>query len=295
MINIKNITKVLLLAMFICVCSFDANAQPAPKRSNTNTQPALNSSNPNTQSAYNVIYAISEDLKNNYKPETSEERLRRVHGNATGVDIYTGGKYQPTGRDFIMNIRDDANKAAASKKGKGKSGSSQGTGKSGSAKGSSKSSGGGSQPKVIGDYETDGSEIYRENTSDEAPFTINSRLPVVSSEAVSTISSNIKQDSSFCGSDKGVFGELVTTGITIFKGLRDLIYVVAGFGIIAVAVGGFFGNMNWKWLSAIVLALIVIASAGELIVLLTGCEQYGTTLITNTLKAPTKKVAAQNN
>lgn len=281
MINIKNITKVLLLAMFICVCSFDANAQPAPKRSNTNTQPAVN--------------GIMEFWNNHSRPETNVERLRRVAGNATGIDVYTGGKYQPTGRDLLADNRDAANKTAASKKGKGKSGSSQGTGKSGSAKGSSKSSGGGSQPKVIGEYVTDGSEIYRENTSDEAPFTINSRLPVVSSEAVSTISSNIKQDSSFCGSDKGVFGELVTTGITIFKGLRDLIYVVAGFGIIAVAVGGFFGNMNWKWLSAIVLALIVIASAGELIVLLTGCEQYGTTLITNTLKSPTKKVAEQKN
>ena len=281
MINIKNITKVLLLAMFICVCSFDVNAQPAVNSSNANAQPAVN--------------GIMEFWNNHSRPETSEERLRRVTGNATGIDVYTGGKYQPTARDLLADNRDAANKKAASKKGKGKSGSSQGTGKSGSAKGSSKSSGGGSQPKVTGDYVTDGSEIYRENTSDEAPFTINSRLPVVSSEAVSTISSNIKQDSSFCGSDKGVFGELVTTGITIFKGLRDLIYVVAGFGIIAVAVGGFFGNMNWKWLSAIVLALIVIASAGELIVLLTGCEQYGTTLITNTLKSPTKKVAAQTN
>jgi len=181
MINIKNITKVLLLAMFISVCFFDANAQ-----------------------------SISTP--------------------------------------------------------------SQGTGKGNSA---------------------NVSEIDRSKTSGEAPFTIDRRLPVVSIDAVSAISSNITQDSSFCGEGTGVFGELVKTGQTIFYRLRDLIYVVAGFGIIAVAVGGFFGNMNWKWLSAIVLALIVIASAGELIVLLTGCEQYGTTLITNTLKSPTKKVDVQ--
>ena len=109
-----------------------------------------------------------------------------------------------------------------------------------------------------------------------------------SSSAPSSIpSSNTQQDATFCGADKGVFSELVKTGQKIFTRVRDLIYVVAGFGIIAVAVGGFFGNLNWKWLGAIVISLVVIASAGELIFLLTGCDQYGTSLITNTLEAPT--------
>lgn len=99
--------------------------------------------------------------------------------------------------------------------------------------------------------------------------------------------SNTEEDPTFCGANNGgVFEELVMTGQKIFNRLRDLIYVVAGFGIIGVAVGGFFGNMNWKWLGAIVISLVVIASAGELVVLLTGCEQYGGELITNTLKAP---------
>lgn len=94
----------------------------------------------------------------------------------------------------------------------------------------------------------------------------------------------------FCSSNLGIFSDLVKTGQTIFNRLRDLIYVVAGFGIIAVAVGGFFGNLNWKWLGAIVISLVVIATAGELIVLLTGCEQFSGSLITNTLKEPTPMV-----
>ena len=101
---------------------------------------------------------------------------------------------------------------------------------------------------------------------------------------------NQPQNPTFCSGDLGIFTDLVTTGTTIFNRLRDLIYVVAGFGIIAVAVGGFFGNLNWKWLGAIVISLVVIATAGELIVLLTGCEQFGKTLITNTLTAPTEKL-----
>ena len=99
-------------------------------------------------------------------------------------------------------------------------------------------------------------------------------------------SSNTQQDATFCGDDKGVFSELIMTGQKIFNRLRDLIYVTAGFGMIASAVGGFFGNLNWKWLGAIVISLVVIATAGELIVMLTGCEQYGTSLITNTLSEP---------
>lgn len=90
----------------------------------------------------------------------------------------------------------------------------------------------------------------------------------------------------FCSSNQGLFSELVQTGQKIFYRLRDLIYVVAGFGIIAVAVGGFFGNLNWKWLGAIVISLVVIATAGELIVLMTGCEQFSSSLITNTLTNP---------
>lgn len=90
----------------------------------------------------------------------------------------------------------------------------------------------------------------------------------------------------FCSTDLGIFTELVTTGREIFNKLRDLIYVVAGFGIIAVAVGGFFGNLNWKWLGAIVISLVVIATAGEVVVLITGCDEFDDELITNTLVNP---------
>ncbi len=90
----------------------------------------------------------------------------------------------------------------------------------------------------------------------------------------------------FCSGNLGIFEDLVKTGQRIFNRLRDLIYVVAGFGIIAVAVGGFFGNLNWKWLGAIVISLVVIATAGELIVLLTGCETFSGALISNTLTSP---------
>lgn len=87
-----------------------------------------------------------------------------------------------------------------------------------------------------------------------------------------------------CSTDLGLFAGLITTGNTIFSGLRDLIYVVAGFGIIGVAVGGFFGNLNWKWLGAIIIGLVVIATTGELISAITGCENFTSSMIQDTLK-----------
>ena len=85
-----------------------------------------------------------------------------------------------------------------------------------------------------------------------------------------------------CGADVGMFSDLIKKGTEIFEGLREIIYVVAGFGILAVAVGGFFGNLNWKWLGAIVIGLMVIASTGEILVMITGCEDLN--LVSDTLK-----------
>lgn len=56
-----------------------------------------------------------------------------------------------------------------------------------------------------------------------------------------------------------LFSQLTESGSTIFEGMRGIIYAVAGFGIVAIAIGGFFGNLNWKWLSAIIIGLMVIA------------------------------------
>lgn len=71
-------------------------------------------------------------------------------------------------------------------------------------------------------------------------------------------------------SSDGIFSSLVCTGRLLFEDLRELIYIVAGFGIIAVGVGGIFGNLNWKWLGAIIISLVIIATAGELISVMLG-------------------------
>lgn len=108
---------------------------------------------------------------------------------------------------------------------------------------------------------------------------------MMSSSGVSTTNTPQKAGSASgkgC-SASGIFSGLVCKGAEIFKGLRDLIYVVAGFGIIGVAVGGFFGNLNWKWLGAIIIGLVVIATTGEIINAIAG-QNITSGMITDTLK-----------
>ena len=81
--------------------------------------------------------------------------------------------------------------------------------------------------------------------------------------------------------DAGLFSDLIARGAEIFNGMRDIIYAVSGFGIIAVAVGGIFGNFNWKWLGAIIIGLMVIATTSGIIEYLTGTQIAD---ITDTLK-----------
>lgn len=70
--------------------------------------------------------------------------------------------------------------------------------------------------------------------------------------------------------DTGLFADLINKGSEIFRGVRDIVFVVAGFGIIGVAVGGFFGNMNWKWLSAIIIGLVIVGLTGSVIQFVAG-------------------------
>ena len=81
--------------------------------------------------------------------------------------------------------------------------------------------------------------------------------------------------------DASLFSDLIAKGTEIFYGMRDIIYVVAGFGIIGVAVGGFFGTINWKWLGAIVIGLMVIGLTGGILVYIGGQDAPE---ITDTLK-----------
>jgi len=66
------------------------------------------------------------------------------------------------------------------------------------------------------------------------------------------------------------FDQLADTGRDIFKGLKKIIYPASAIGIICVCIGGIFGNINWKWLTAVMVGLVVIATCGLFIEMFAG-------------------------
>lgn len=84
--------------------------------------------------------------------------------------------------------------------------------------------------------------------------------------------------------NKALFSHLAKKASELFMGLREIIYVVSAFGILGVAIGGFFGNINWKWFGAIAIGLMVIAVTSSLIKYLIGEEAMTYVQITDSLK-----------
>jgi hypothetical protein len=83
-----------------------------------------------------------------------------------------------------------------------------------------------------------------------------------------------------------MFGDLTSSGNQIFTGMRDIIYAVSGFGIMAIAVAGFFGNLNWKWLSAIIIGLVVIATTAAILKYMVDQNEISSITIQDTLIRP---------
>ena len=86
-----------------------------------------------------------------------------------------------------------------------------------------------------------------------------------------------------CTGDGGLFSHLTCTGGKIFSGMREIIYAVSGFGIIAIVIGSIFGSINWKWLTAIIIGLFVIAATAAIVNYMVGETTITPNMITDSL------------
>ncbi len=88
----------------------------------------------------------------------------------------------------------------------------------------------------------------------------------------------------FATNSYALFDDLAKHGGRIFSGMREIIYAVSGIGIIAIVIGSIFGNINWKWLTAIIIGLFVIACTAAVINYMVGENTITTEMITDSLK-----------
>ncbi len=107
------------------------------------------------------------------------------------------------------------------------------------------------------------------NTSSSPASSSSSSVSQSKPESSSSSSSTTTSSSGGSGKKGALFSQLTKSGSTIFEGMKMIIYAVAGFGIVGVAIGGFFGNLNWKWLSAIIIGLLVIAMTAGILMYMT--------------------------
>lgn len=88
----------------------------------------------------------------------------------------------------------------------------------------------------------------------------------------------------FATNSYALFDSLAEHGGKIFSGMREIIYAVSGIGIIAIVIGSIFGNINWKWLTAIIIGLFVIACTAAVINYMVGETTITAGMITDSLK-----------
>lgn len=58
---------------------------------------------------------------------------------------------------------------------------------------------------------------------------------------------------------------LVKRMVILFQSVRTIIFVIGGFGLIGLAMGAIFGNIDWKWVGALAFGLFIVAIAGSII------------------------------
>jgi len=61
------------------------------------------------------------------------------------------------------------------------------------------------------------------------------------------------------------FGEVTSKATETFSSVRQVVFVLGAFTLVAIAVGAIFGKINWKWFVSLLVALVILAVAGMII------------------------------
>ena len=61
------------------------------------------------------------------------------------------------------------------------------------------------------------------------------------------------------------FSRAIGTLGKVFKNVRVIVYVLGAFGLIAIAIGGIVGKINFKWLGYLAAGLAIVAGADAIV------------------------------
>ena len=79
-------------------------------------------------------------------------------------------------------------------------------------------------------------------------------------------------EASATGSSNTVMEIAMTKTRNVFDNVRTIIFIVGGFGLVAVAFAAIFGKINWKWFAGLAVGLAILAAAGAVVHYATGAS-----------------------
>jgi len=63
--------------------------------------------------------------------------------------------------------------------------------------------------------------------------------------------------------------------INLFLNVKTVVFIIGGFGLVAVAFAAIFGKINWKWFAGLAAGLAILAAAGMAIEYVVGTGSAG--------------------
>ena len=67
------------------------------------------------------------------------------------------------------------------------------------------------------------------------------------------------------GTHSSVFGTARDKLLNLFRNAKMVVFVIGGFGLIALAFQAVFGKVKWAWFAALAFGLAVVAAAGAIV------------------------------
>ena len=64
---------------------------------------------------------------------------------------------------------------------------------------------------------------------------------------------------------ESVFGTAISKMANLFTNAKLIIFMIGGFGLVALAFQAIFGKVKWAWFAALAFGLAVVAAAGAII------------------------------
>ncbi|MDD4520222.1 MAG: hypothetical protein PHI50_05035 [Alphaproteobacteria bacterium] len=66
-------------------------------------------------------------------------------------------------------------------------------------------------------------------------------------------------------SNDKLFLPVISELIDLFINVKKIVFILGGFGLIAVSIGAIFGKIAWKWYVGLMMGLVVVAIAGSIV------------------------------